>query len=375
MFRSTLKLPLETPNHPFIIPTTLKYIQPFLKIVGYQGIVDKVSAFYMNNLAQPWQKMFKIFHAMINRVHVDYADLLWWDFLHCVQQKKDGKFQQSSITKLYYSYLEKGGGLGGGIGGGAGSYEEEYKDHAKEYVGVDVLMIQPKSVESTQGTIRTPRATMTPNPTDVVQTKLEKHKLAEDMEKLVEGKDEESYASKFADFVFLDDKDTGNRIEPESHKENPEIVDDDDDEEEEEKKDDDKDDVNDDNDNDYYDDQALVRNKKMGSSEDRNEKMQIPIPSPPISPSIDLSSDKNISQELMTIMKSNLQDQVNDPKVWDVLKCKFEKSSASSGPYRTDAFRKRDHDDHQEDDAPPEGEKRVKRQKISKGSKSASDSS
>ncbi|GJT11537.1 hypothetical protein Tco_0858579 [Tanacetum coccineum] len=54
---------------------------------------------------------------------------------------------------------------------------------------------------------------------------------------------------------------------------------------------------------------------------------------------------------------------------------KFEKSSASSGPCRTDAFRKRDHDDHQEDDAPPEGEKRAKRQKTVKGLKSASGSS
>ncbi|GJS13012.1 hypothetical protein Tco_0407484 [Tanacetum coccineum] len=282
MFRSTLKLPLETPNHLFIIPTTLKYIQPFLKIVGYQGIVDKVSAFYMNNLAQPWQKMFKvfnccltsrtsghdhkkinilqIFHAVINRVHVDYADLLWWDFLHCVQQKKD-VIQHPRFTKLIIADLMKNN-----------STEPRITKIAK-------IAEEQENMAA-----------------------VEKHKLAEDMEKLVEGKDEESYPSKFADFVFLDDKDTGNRIEPRSHKENPEIVDDDDDEEEEEKKDDEKDDVNDDNDNDDYDDQALVRNKKMGSSEDKNEKMQIPIPSPPRSPSIDLSLDKNISQELMTIV-------------------------------------------------------------------------
>ncbi|GKC24106.1 hypothetical protein Tco_1026256 [Tanacetum coccineum] len=79
----------------------------------------------------------------------------------------------------------------------------------------------------------------------------------------------------------------------------------------------------------------------------------------------------DLQHQLFLKTKSNLQDQVDDPEVWDVLKCKFEKSSASSGPYRTDAFRKRDHDDHQEDDALPEGEKRAKRQKISKGSKPA----
>ncbi|GKD87678.1 hypothetical protein Tco_1358832 [Tanacetum coccineum] len=35
MFCATLKLLVETPAHPFIAPETLKFIQPFLKIVGY----------------------------------------------------------------------------------------------------------------------------------------------------------------------------------------------------------------------------------------------------------------------------------------------------------------------------------------------------
>ncbi|GJV02718.1 branched-chain amino acid aminotransferase 2, chloroplastic isoform X2 [Tanacetum coccineum] len=36
-----LQLPVETPKNPFIIPADLKYIPGFLKIVGYEGIVDK----------------------------------------------------------------------------------------------------------------------------------------------------------------------------------------------------------------------------------------------------------------------------------------------------------------------------------------------
>ncbi|GKC90574.1 hypothetical protein Tco_1151223 [Tanacetum coccineum] len=35
MFCATLKLPVETPAHPFIAPATLQFIQPFLNIVGY----------------------------------------------------------------------------------------------------------------------------------------------------------------------------------------------------------------------------------------------------------------------------------------------------------------------------------------------------
>nr|GEX82922.1 hypothetical protein [Tanacetum cinerariifolium] len=42
MFRATLKLPVKTPKQPFIPPATLEYIQPFLNIIGYQGLVDKV---------------------------------------------------------------------------------------------------------------------------------------------------------------------------------------------------------------------------------------------------------------------------------------------------------------------------------------------
>ncbi|GKG04919.1 hypothetical protein Tco_0315306, partial [Tanacetum coccineum] len=95
----------------------------------------------------------------------------------------------------------------------------------------------------------------------------------------------------FSDFVFLnDEEDSSTRIETESHKENPEIIDDDD---EEEKKDEQKDDDEDD-----HNDHALVRNNVTGSSEIRNKKMQTPIPSPPRSPMTDLSSVKTISHEL-----------------------------------------------------------------------------
>ncbi|GJW38536.1 reverse transcriptase domain-containing protein, partial [Tanacetum coccineum] len=55
-------------------------------------------------------------------------------------------------------------------------------------------------------------------------------------------------------------------------------------------------------------------------------------------------------------MKSNLQDQANDPALWDVLKRKFEKSCSD------DDFHSQRHDDHQEDDAPPRGKTRQQHQ-------------
>nr|GEZ69626.1 hypothetical protein [Tanacetum cinerariifolium] len=84
---------------------------------------------------------------------------------------------------------------------------------------------------------------------------------------------------------------TSNRIEPESYKENPKIVDDDLDKKKDDKKDDDDAD-NDDDDIDDHDDHALIRTRVMGSLETRHEKMQTPIPLPPRSPRTLLSLDK-----------------------------------------------------------------------------------
>nr|GEX13715.1 hypothetical protein [Tanacetum cinerariifolium] len=206
-------------------------------------------------------------------------------------------------------------------------------------------MIQPEPAKSTQGTHRTPRATRTPNPAnhkpsitippssdnrerdeihEVTLLSLAIHKTTntteeqenmdvfeekisqEDVEKIVEGKDEESYASEFAD--TKDDK-----------------------------KDDDDDNYDD------HDDHALIKNRVSGSSEIRTEKMQTPIPSPPRSPRKYLSSDKAINYGVFLRL--------------------FEKSSASFGSCRDDAFRKRDHDNDQRDDAPHEMEKSAKRKK------------
>ncbi|GJZ58476.1 hypothetical protein Tco_0613970 [Tanacetum coccineum] len=83
----------------------------------------------------------------------------------------------------------------------------------------------------------------------------------------------------------------------------------------------------------------------------------------------------DLQHQLYLKMKSNLHDQVLDPELWDVLKRKFEKSSASTSSYRDDAFHKRNHDEHQGDDGSLEGEKSAKRQKTSKGSKYARGSS
>ncbi|GKA33757.1 hypothetical protein Tco_0720186 [Tanacetum coccineum] len=240
--------------------------------VQRSGDVDIVSAFFTKNLAQSWQTMFKKFDSIPKRLEEDYHSIK--DDVSLVSVYTTGnvtvKGMLISDEFLTDDICET----------------REYKDYEKEFVRVDVPMIHPQLVESTQGANRTPSATRTPNPAeDVVQKKRKSKQVAresrtprkslkeEDLEKIVEGGDKESYASEFANSIFLnDEEDSGIRIEPESHKENLKIVDDDD----EEKKDNKKDDDNDDGDNDH-DDHALVRNKVTGSLEIRNEQIKTKI--------------------------------------------------------------------------------------------------
>nr|GEY24360.1 hypothetical protein [Tanacetum cinerariifolium] len=41
MFRATLKIQVETPKQSFIPPADFDYIKPFLRILSYQGSLDK----------------------------------------------------------------------------------------------------------------------------------------------------------------------------------------------------------------------------------------------------------------------------------------------------------------------------------------------
>ncbi|GKE07408.1 hypothetical protein Tco_1399426, partial [Tanacetum coccineum] len=117
---------------------------------------------------------------VVNRVHVDYAALLWWDFLNCVLQKKDVIQYPRNVTVLRMLILD-------------------------EFITNDISKVQEKLAK-------------------------------EEIEKMVEGEeDDESYASEFADSMLNDDDDSSTRIEPGSHKQHLENVDYDYDETEKEK--------------------------------------------------------------------------------------------------------------------------------------------
>ncbi|GJX83671.1 hypothetical protein Tco_0333152 [Tanacetum coccineum] len=351
MFRDTLHLPVETPENPFVAPANINTIETFMNRVGYQGVVDKVSAFYTKNLAQPWQTMFKVFnrclttrtsghdqtkinilqlfHVVLNQTHVDYAALLWWDFMNNVFQKKESIQYPRFIKLIIADLMKKFPNIPKRL-------EEDYHSIKDDVPLVAVPMNQPQPVVSTQGTNRnTPRAPRTPtisaSPQESKKRKdevveatilsLTLHKTAldteakenvakvqemleqEEIDKLVDGdEDEESYASAFADSVINnDDDDTGSKLEPRSHKEHPEHVFDYDEkkqnDEEVEKEKEVVEIVKETN----VEDTSAKKNIEVvmeeevvdmsGSQEIRKEQKQTPIPSPIRSPRNDLSSD------------------------------------------------------------------------------------
>ncbi|GJR94164.1 hypothetical protein Tco_0266338 [Tanacetum coccineum] len=219
---------------------------------------------------------------------------------------------------------------------------------------------------STQGTHRsTPRAHRTPtltaaNPQEKKRKQIvgessspqKSFKITIRQQKVVEGEN--------------DDDDSEDRLEPGSHKEYQEYVDDDDDKEKVDEK----------------------TNADMGSLETRTEEMQTPILTPPRSHRTILSSDKNITQELTDIVTLPSATTSKTPHSKRRISSKYchlpgalrrmrrRQGYMIQNMERNDNYiHSQRHDDHQEDDAPPEGEKRVKRHKASKSSKSAKGSS
>nr|GEU78544.1 hypothetical protein [Tanacetum cinerariifolium] len=288
----------------------MNFIQPFMHIVGYQGVVDKVSAFYTKFLAQPWQTMFKvfnrclttrtyghdqtkinilhIFHVVVNRVNVDFVALYGGTFL-TTYRRRNMLFRNVTVRGM----LIPGEFLTDDI-----RATEEYKEYMKVFARKkkrkQVVGETSSPRKSLKITIKQkmPSTTLIPPPSDdqerddmaeatLLSLTLHKTALAaeakeniakvqdkleeEEIEKMVEGEDdEELYASDFADSMFQDDSD--------------------DSEKKYDKKDDEKE-----NDDEKKDETSSMKTRK--------EKMQTPIHSPTRSPRKNLSSYKTLSQE------------------------------------------------------------------------------
>nr|GEU95644.1 retrovirus-related Pol polyprotein from transposon TNT 1-94 [Tanacetum cinerariifolium] len=381
MLCSTLKLPVKSLKNPFIAPSTLKFIQLFLKIIGYQGNVDK--DYYSIKDDVPLVSVYTTGNVTVKGMLIA-DEFLTYDIRVTPKYKETPNTHRTPTS--------------------ATVADDVVQKKKRKQVAIETEMDEiAKATLLSLALHKTSKIAEEQENMEKVQEKI----MVEDVEKIVEGENEESYASEFADSVFLNDKeDSGTRLELRSHKENPKIVDDDD---EEEKKDDMKDD---DNDNDVHDDHALIKTQiALRATNDliednlkrvvtdiimqERDSLQAEVPAlskefadhapkiieelfnthmqnyviivhPTTSTSTAPTTFADLQQQLYMKMKRNLQDQADDLELWDVLKPKFEKYFSSHASCRDDTFRNQDHDDHQEDDAPLYRKKRAKIQKTSK---------
>ncbi|GJY85221.1 hypothetical protein Tco_0499247 [Tanacetum coccineum] len=203
-------LQMETPENPFVAPANIHTIEAFMNRVGYQGVIDK------------------LFHDVINQINVDYADLLWWDFMNNVLQKKEAiqypRFIKFIITDLmkkfpnihkrieeYYHSIKDDVPL---------IWEtDDFKEYKTVFMKVVIPMNQLQPVVSTQGMNRnTPRAHKSPtvfnNPPETKKRKQTAKESSSPRKSL-------KITIKQKQIVEKDDDDSEDRIELESHKENP----------------------------------------------------------------------------------------------------------------------------------------------------------
>ncbi|GJX58143.1 retrovirus-related pol polyprotein from transposon TNT 1-94 [Tanacetum coccineum] len=236
VFLDTLKLPLETPTNPFIAPVNIEIIESFMNkkkdVIQYPCFTKLIIADLM-----------KKYPSISLRLKEDY---------HFIKD-------DISLVSVYTmgNVIVRGMLILDAFLTNEVHATNDYKEYETMFVRVVVLINQPQLVVSTQGTHRTtPRSHRTPTLTVASpQEKKKKQNAGETsppikslkvtikQKQVVEGgQDDESYA-------FIYDDDANNT----------------------KKKDD-----------------------EMGSLDIRTEKMQAPIPTPPRSPSINLSSDKSI---------------------------------------------------------------------------------
>ncbi|GKC25793.1 hypothetical protein Tco_1027943 [Tanacetum coccineum] len=248
LFCFALKLSNENDHNLFILLADFPIIREFLKILGYEGPVLRLTTFYVKNLTQPWQTLFK-YPLVLKRLNEPYNTV---------------KDDTPLLMMLTTRESEKEIALEEGE---ANSWESSDPKKSLKFM---IKQRQPGP------SIRIP----TINDIERVERSI----LAEDVEKLKEG--DEVFDEVFTDSMIISQEDPGTRLEPGSYKENLKEIDDD------------EDDDDDENDNDDHNDHGLIKIRKTGSSKVRNKKMHTPITSPHRSNRNDLSLNMALMQKL-----------------------------------------------------------------------------
>ncbi|GJS96666.1 hypothetical protein Tco_0803634 [Tanacetum coccineum] len=107
LLRKALEITPADPAHPFVSPPACEQVMDFLNELGYPEEIHFVSKMHVNNLYQPWRAMLtlinqcltgktsgsdkprhhvlKMLWGIVTRSNVDYAELLWEEFVQGIQ--------------------------------------------------------------------------------------------------------------------------------------------------------------------------------------------------------------------------------------------------------------------------------------------------
>ncbi|GJX98536.1 hypothetical protein Tco_0355555 [Tanacetum coccineum] len=81
LLRDALEITPVDPANPFVSPPAGEIIMDFVNELGYPEAIHFVSHMHVNNLYQPWRAIL----SLINQTNVDYAELLWEEFVQGIQ--------------------------------------------------------------------------------------------------------------------------------------------------------------------------------------------------------------------------------------------------------------------------------------------------
>ncbi|GJV31807.1 hypothetical protein Tco_1392207 [Tanacetum coccineum] len=121
LFRDTLKLPVETPENPFVVPATIEIIESFMHTVSYQDLMKK-------------------FPSIPSRIEEDYHSIK--DDIPLVSVYTTGNVTVRGMLIPNAFLTNEIRAI------------EDYKEYETVFVNVVVLINQPQPVVSTQGTHR-----------------------------------------------------------------------------------------------------------------------------------------------------------------------------------------------------------------------------
>ncbi|GKD67552.1 hypothetical protein Tco_1321642, partial [Tanacetum coccineum] len=158
----------ETPENPFVAPANIHTIEAFMNRLAYQGAFDKVSAFFTKNLAQPWQTMFKVSNRCLTTGHDQTKINILQNSPNIHKRIEEDYHSIKDYVPLVSVYTTRNVSVRGMLIPNAFLTAEvretdDFKEYETVFMKVAILMNQPQSVVSTQGTNRnTPRAYRSP---------------------------------------------------------------------------------------------------------------------------------------------------------------------------------------------------------------------